>query len=135
VLLVDDDDTVVETLSAVLKDDGYTVLVAICGDHAWTMLQVHAPLPDVVLLDLVMPNGDGWSVVDRLKSDPRLARIPLVVMSGHGRDLFPTVPEAEAHLPKPFDPGRLLETMRTVLTRRGHPRTIRPAPAAAPGEP
>lgn len=116
-LLVDDDPAVVELASAVLEGDGYEVLVAFSGDHAWTMLQVHEPLPDVLLLDLVMPNGDGWSVVDRIKSEPRLARIPLVVMSGHGRDLFPTVPDAEAHLPKPFHPNRLLETMRDVLAR------------------
>ena len=53
----------------VLEDDGFGVVVAFSGEQAWTMLQTHAPRPDVLLLDLVMPDGNGWSLMKRIRRE------------------------------------------------------------------
>jgi CheY-like chemotaxis protein len=119
VLVVDDDDAVVAAVSEVLEDDGYGVLVAFGGDEAWMMIHKHAPLPDVVLLDLKMPAGDGWSLLRRLRQDARLAEIPVVVMSGGGASSLQMVSGAAGQLCKPVQLETLLETLRRALGDRG----------------
>ena len=119
VLVVDDDDAVVALVAEVLEDDGFAVLVAFDGDDAWRMLHVHAPRPDVVLLDLRMPNVDGLSLLRRLEAEPHFADIPVVLMSGD--ESLRTITGAAGHLAKPLELGALLEVTRGALERRGRP--------------
>ena len=116
VLVVDHDDAIVAAVSEALEDHGYAVLVAFSGEHAWTTLRMHAPIPDVLLLDASMPDGDGSTLRARMQSDPALADIPVVTM--------PSAAAASSAV-KPLQFDALLETMRDALGRRG-----RGAPAA-----
>jgi DNA-binding NarL/FixJ family response regulator len=80
VLVVDDVPDNIALLNDALDEAGYTVIVATHGDAA---LQLAArALPDIVLLDAVMPGLDGFDVARRLKADPRTASIPIVFMTG-----------------------------------------------------
>ena len=81
VLIVDDDDDIREALAMVLADEGYRAEVAADGILALEHLRTH-DAPDLILLDLMMPRLDGEEVLAQIRSDPRLARVPVVVLSG-----------------------------------------------------
>jgi len=119
VLVVDDDDSLLEMVARVLEDDGFGVVVAFSGEQAWTMLQGHAPKPDVLLLDLVMPDGNGWSLLKRIRREPKLLDIPVVTMSGQGSSAREGIPGAAGHLAKPIEMYVLLDEIRLVLSQRG----------------
>jgi signal transduction histidine kinase/CheY-like chemotaxis protein len=79
VLAVDDDPIALELVSAVLEPAGYTVLSARNGPDGLALAQTEQP--DVILLDLLMPEVDGFMVVERLQADPATSSIPIVVLT------------------------------------------------------
>jgi CheY-like chemotaxis protein len=85
VLVVDDDADIREALEITLTDRGYDVRVAENGAVALRLLRDTAPTPDVVLLDLMMPVMDGAAFREAQLRDPRIAGVPVVVLSGHGQ--------------------------------------------------
>lgn len=79
VLIVDDDHSFLELADRMLRKEGYT---AVCTDIPGSALQLARTVkPDVVLLDILMPETDGWSVLEALKRDPATAAIPVVILS------------------------------------------------------
>lgn len=106
-LIVDDDDAIRETLALVLEDEGYQVRTACDGLHA--IESISSELPCVILLDLMMPNMDGWQVFEALQADPKLARVPVCVMTAVP-DRAPT--GAACVLPKPLRLETLLQAVR-----------------------
>ena len=80
VLIVDDDDDFRALMKAQLSHAGYTVLDA--RDAASAFQIARSTQPDVITVDLLMPGIDGWSFIDRLRQEPGLATIPIVVVSG-----------------------------------------------------
>jgi CheY-like chemotaxis protein len=83
VLVVDDDADIRETVSLILKDEGWEVSLAADGAAALTLLRSGAPRPNVILLDLMMPVMNGWQFREEQLKDPQLASIPLVVLSAN----------------------------------------------------
>ena len=82
ILIVDDERDVRTLLAEVLEGDGYEIAAAGDGAEALDYLRAAATLPSLILLDLVMPNVDGWQFLDERRQDPRLAGIPVVLISG-----------------------------------------------------
>jgi PAS domain S-box-containing protein len=80
VLVVDDDDDFRHLMKTQLSNAGYTVLDA--RDAASALHIARTSLPDVITVDLLMPGIDGWSFIDKLRQEPALANIPIVVVSG-----------------------------------------------------
>ena len=80
VLIVDDDDAFRSLMRTQLSHAGYTVLDA--RDAASALQIARAMAPDVITVDLMMPGIDGWAFIDRLRNEPGLANIPIVVVSG-----------------------------------------------------
>lgn len=80
VMVVDDDDAIREALEDVLGDEGYDVIGASDGQQALELLHGENR-PSAILVDLWMPVMDGWKFLDTLLADPRLSRIPLVVLT------------------------------------------------------
>ena len=115
ILIVDDDPATLETLGEFLGGQGYEVSAAVNGLDA--LLQLHTTvdegrLPCLILLDLVM-QVSGWQFREEQRKDPRLAAIPIVVMSG----VYQPEPAAQnlgaaAYLPKPVDLELLLAIVR-----------------------
>jgi CheY-like chemotaxis protein len=107
ILVVDDNDALRENLAELLEAEGYEVAVAEDGAAALERL-AKDPLPDLVLLDLLMPVLDGRETLARIRQDPRLAAMPVVLSTGapspHLRASLP----ANAFLPKPFGMKELL---------------------------
>jgi len=118
VLVVDDDDAVVDAAAVMLEDDGYAVLVAYGAEQAWLTMQKHAPLPDVVLLGVSAPGGDGWLLMQRVREEPTISHIPVIVMSELDSSVL-TDPAVAAYVSKPLAFEPLLETIRLTLWRHG----------------
>jgi CheY-like chemotaxis protein len=106
VLIVEDDEDIRADLTAILQVKGYSVDQAANGREALVRLR-DASMPCVVLLDLMMPVMNGWELRAAMKTDPRLAELPVIVMSGAGREEQRL--DADAVLYKPFELARLLE--------------------------
>jgi CheY-like chemotaxis protein len=120
VLVVDDDPDVRHALLLLFKVNGYDVLSAEDAISAMTLAVSH--MPEVVILDVGLPGGEGFVVMDRLRAVPNLAATPVVVISG--RDPAEMRRRAEemgavAFLEKPTDNRLLLQAVRTALGESG----------------
>lgn len=123
ILSIDDDTAIRQFLSAVLKAGGYEVLLA--ADGAAGVAAAKAELPDVILLDLIMPYASGFEVLRHLRDDPATREIPVLVLSTQGGedDIVRALDQgAEDFLIKPFYARELLARVRKVLAR---PRVTR----------
>jgi signal transduction histidine kinase len=116
VLVVDDDDDIRGSLSDLLREDGFEVEGAADGDQALARLRA-APVPDLILLDLVMPVKDGWQFRTEQRQDPSIAAIPVVAMSADDSAKAAAI-DADHYLKKPFDYPILLETVRRVVDKK-----------------
>ena len=120
VLLVDDEKSILMMLEVNFRAAGFDVVTATSGAGALEMAV--AARPDAVVLDLGLPDLDGWEVVKRLRELDGVASTPVVVLSGTdrndalARDYASTV---EAYVTKPVEPDVLVQTVRRVLVRSG----------------
>ena len=114
-LVVDDDPAILEVVAQVLSEDGYTVLTAGNGRRAVELANQY--LPKLILLDLMMPEMNGWQVADALRDSARTRSIPILLLSAR-RDMDKTAAElgVAACLAKPFDLDELLGRVQSVLT-------------------
>ncbi|MEO6238354.1 MAG: response regulator [Vicinamibacterales bacterium] len=113
VMIVEDDPDTREMLERFLELEGFDVRTAANGQIALESLRADNGL-SVILLDLMMPVMNGWQFREAQAGDPRLARIPVVVVSAAGaRDDIPAI-AADAWLSKPVDLDRLLATIGSV---------------------
>jgi CheY-like chemotaxis protein len=111
ILVVDDNDALLENLCDLLESEGYAVAVARSGHGALEHL-ARDPLPSVVLVDHMMPGMTGAELVGRIRTDPRLAGLRVVLSTG----LAPArgTVAADAVLTKPFGIEELLAAVRPV---------------------
>lgn len=110
ILVVDDDHGIREVLSEVLGDAGYRTATAADGAKALDYLQSTPMLPRVILLDLMMPVMTGWEFRTAQQQDPRLAPIPVVVLSARGNlDHEQYTITVNAFMRKPVDLDQLLD--------------------------
>ena len=107
ILVVEDDPDALEALCDLLGLHGYAVTSARNGAEALALLG-RSPLPQMIVLDLLMPTMDGWEFRRRQKSDPRIANIPVVVVSASS---VAKPIDADTVLRKPVDIDRLLATI------------------------
>ncbi len=119
VLVVDDDPGNRDLITRCLAPHGHEVLTMEHG--RWALEILESERVDVILLDLAMPEMNGYETLVRLKADPRLVEVPVVVVSGTD-DLNVVVRclklGAEDFLPKPFDPVRLAARVAACITRK-----------------
>ncbi len=80
ILVVDDDKDVVQMLTSLLRKAGYDVVVAV--DALQAVTRAHRDKPDMILLDIVMPAGGGFSALERLKASIHTSTIPVIVLTG-----------------------------------------------------
>lgn len=110
ILLVEDDEDIRENLIELLEGEGYEVLFAENGQVGLDKLSQISTLPDLILLDLMMPIKDGFQFCIEKDADPKIAHLPVVVMSadGHIRENKQRV-NACAYLKKPLDIYEIIE--------------------------
>jgi len=123
ILLVDDDHQIVRLLRAYLEKERYRVLTAYNGETALQMLR--SERPDLMLLDLMLPDRDGWEVTRIVRGDPGLAATPIIMLTARVEDEDRIVGlelGADDYVVKPFNPREVIARVRAVLRRaRGEP--------------
>jgi CheY-like chemotaxis protein len=111
VLLVEGDSGMREAIRALLERAGYSVAMARDGAEAWELLS-RGPRPVAILADLYTPRMTGHDLVARVRRTPRLARVPIIAMTGERASK--TRPAAEAFLEKPFSREQLEWALQRV---------------------
>ncbi len=113
VLVVDDNDALRENLAEALELEGYEVAVAADGNGALAQLD-EDPRFAAVLLDLMMPGMDGRQLLARIRGDPQLASLRVVMTTGYSGPRARAGVPADAFLTKPFGVRELLAALREV---------------------
>jgi CheY-like chemotaxis protein len=121
ILVIDDDPDQLEIAQRILEGAGYLVESAFDGREALARLE-HGPVPDLIVVDLVMPVMTGWQFVSELRGRPPVSQTPVVVVSGGGDHLLSSAPVSSGYLTKPLDADRFLETIAVSLVRKGKRR-------------
>jgi DNA-binding response OmpR family regulator len=124
ILIVDDDPDFVEATRTVLESVPYKVSVAYDGDKG--LAKARAERPDLIILDIIMPAEDGFRVCEKLKGDPELSHIPVIMLTALSQQLGETsyslregmMLEAEDYIDKPVVPDQLLAKVRRLLQWR-----------------
>ena len=118
ILIVDDEEDVLDLLQLVFETSGFAVRRAATGKSAVSI--AYEEPPDVVLLDVMMPEMDGWQVLRTLKADERTRQVPVVMLSARAerRDKMIGLQEgAEGYIAKPFSPAEVVREVQSFLER------------------
>lgn len=118
ILVVDDDKSIVKVLTAYLEQSGYQVFPAYDGEMALHVLRRERP--DLILLDLMMPNHDGWEVTQIVRADKSLAHVPIIMITARVEDTDKIVGlelGADDYIPKPFNPREVVARVKALLRR------------------
>lgn len=123
ILLVDDDADFVEAIKLILESKSYDVTVAYDGLEG--LKKVRTEEPDLIILDVMMPEMDGYEVCAKLKADPKYGHIPIMLLTAVG-EAIPTTKytkemgmktEADDYIPKPVEPMELVERIENLFRR------------------
>lgn len=124
-MIVDDERDVVTLLKFLLEKDGHRIITAFDGAEALATLGVAPPrpgaeVPEVIILDVMMPIMDGYTVSAKLASHETLRKVPLVILTAKGemRDLFKLSANVATYIEKPFDPRTLRDTIAGILAKK-----------------
>lgn len=118
-LLVDDEPGLREAVQAYLEDSDFAVEVASNARDGWEVLQ--QTNPDLVISDIMMPQGDGYQFLKQVREDPRYKALPVVFLTAKGMTsdrIQGYQAGCDAYLSKPFDPDELVAIVTNLLARR-----------------
>ena len=124
ILVIDDDPDFLEATRAVLESQPYQVILALGGEAGLSQARSHPP--DLVLLDIIMPGLDGFEVCRRLKEDPDLCRVPVMMITSFSEKYMETTLsmsqglalEADDFIDKPIVPTELLLRVEKLLRKK-----------------
>ena len=124
ILIVDDEPNIVETVRYNLEKAGFRTLTAHDGQRAVELAQ--REVPDLITLDVMLPEKDGWTVCRLLRQDPRTKAIPVIMLTVKGDEADKVIGlelGADDYLTKPFSPKELVARIKAVLRRVNEPAT------------
>lgn len=117
ILYIEDEHQMVDLVQQALKLLGYKVNSAVSGRQGLAMMRQRKP--DLLLLDLMMPDFNGWDIYRALKSDQELADVPVIIITArileNGRKVIADLPPADDYITKPFDVEQLLRSVQNLL--------------------
>ena len=119
ILVVDDEKDIVEMLKYNLEKEGYTVFTALNGKRA--IEQAHENKPNLILLDIMMPEMDGWEVCKQLMKDEKTSTIPVIFLTAKGSEVDEVVGlelGADDYIVKPISIRKLIARIKTALRRK-----------------
>ena len=118
ILVVDDDRSIVKVICSYLEQSGYQTLAAYDGEIA--LHQIRRERPDLVILDLMMPNRDGWEVTQIVRADKSLAPTPIIMLTARVEDTDKIVGlelGADDYITKPFNAREVVTRVKALLRR------------------
>ncbi len=119
ILVVDDDPDTRTFLTTVLEDNGYKTLTAEDGNQA--LAKIEQTTPDLIALDITMPEKSGVAVYRKVKEDNNLKKVPVIIITGVSNEFEKfissrrQVPPPEDYISKPVDPDDLIKKVRRLL--------------------
>ena len=116
ILIVDDEPNIVTSLEFLMRESSYEVRVARNGEEA--LLRAESFLPDLILLDVMMPQRSGFEVCQKIRENPAFRNVKIVVLTAKGRELEKNRGldlGANAYVTKPFSTKELMSTVRGLL--------------------
>jgi two-component system phosphate regulon response regulator PhoB len=124
ILVIDDEPDMVTFLCTLLEDNGYETMTAVDGEEG--LAKCKSEKPDMVSLDLLMPNKTGIKMYRELRKDPEISNTPVVMVTGFGKDDVPSmdfkkwiqdraIRAPEAYIEKPVDTTVLLEAVKKAI--------------------
>ena len=127
ILVVDDDKEIVRLLRGYLEKAGFTVFSAYTGESA--LHAVRREKPDLLLLDLMLPDRDGWDVTRIIRSEDNLRALPIIMLTARVEDTDKIVGlelGADDYITKPFNPQEVVARVRDLLRRSELVHTAQP---------
>lgn len=119
VLIVDDEPNIVLSLKFLIAQQGYEVRAAYSGEEALQSLR--AQVPDLILLDVMMPKPDGYEVCQKIRATPEWKDIPVIMLTAKGRDVERQkglAMGADDYITKPFATHELVSKVRAMLKEK-----------------
>ncbi len=120
VVCVEDEPEMIDLITLILTRKGFEVIGANGGVKG--LETIRAERPDLVLLDLMMPEMDGWQVYQQLKADPNTQDIPVIVVTAKAQNIDKVlglhIAKVDDYIPKPFSLQELVDRVEKVLKRR-----------------
>jgi CheY-like chemotaxis protein len=116
ILIVDDDQKALMLMEAMLKPYGYDVVLVNEGRHA--IRTARKEKPDLILLDIMMPDMDGYTILNKIKKEETMKNIPVVMVTAlelDGNKVFANICGASAYITKPINSKLLIETIAQFL--------------------
>ena len=117
VVCIEDEPEMIDLVRLILGRKGFNVIGANGGIEG--LQTVRRLRPDLVLLDLMMPDMDGWEVYQQIKADPSLREIPVVVVTAKAQSIDKVlglhIAKVDDYITKPFGPQELLESVEKIL--------------------
>lgn len=123
VVCIEDEPAMIDLIRLILSRKGYSVQGATGGREGLELVQ--SSQPDIVLLDLMMPDMDGWEVYQKLKAHESTREIPVIVVTAKAQSIDKVlglhIAKVDDYITKPFGPQDLIESIEKVLSRRTAP--------------
>ena len=120
ILCIEDEPEMIDLMRLILGRRGFEVLGAAGGEAG--LQAVRSELPDLVLLDLMMPDMDGWEVYQQMKADDATRHIPVIVVTAKAQSIDKVlglhIAKVDDYIAKPFSPQELLSSVEKTLTRK-----------------
>ena len=121
ILLVDDDVDFAEATKLILESKKYDVVIALNGNEGLKKVEIEQP--DLIILDVMMPEIDGYEVCAKLKADPAYSKIPILLLTAVGNAIpsskytkeMGMKTEADDYIPKPVEPIELVERVEVLF--------------------
>jgi DNA-binding response OmpR family regulator len=119
IVCIEDEPEMIELVKIILNRKGYSVHGADGGETGLSLIRTVRP--DLVLLDLMMPDMDGWEVYQQMKADPDIRDIPVIIVTAKAQNIDKIlglhIAKVNDYITKPFGPSELLQSIQTVLGR------------------
>jgi CheY-like chemotaxis protein len=131
ILIVDDEPHVLRVTELSLRRGGYDIIIGRNGREALELARLRQP--ELIVMDVLMPEMDGLTALQHLKNDPATAGIPVILLSARGHVILPDEAGnsgAALFLTKPFSPTQLLNEARRLILENTEP----PLPTASPSQ-
>ncbi len=118
ILIVDDDPEISSLVQYTLESQGHQVKICDSGREVLDTLRTYKP--ELLVLDVMLPGIDGYSLASQISEDLELNKMPIVVLSAlePSRTMFQKFPQVSAFMTKPFNTDDLLEAIKTALTKK-----------------
>lgn len=128
ICIIEDEPAMIELVTLILKNRGFDVAGAIGGKEGLELIRTLKP--DLVLLDLMMPDMSGWDVYQQMKADDYMKTIPVIVVTAKAQSIDKVlglhIAKVQDYITKPFSPNELVDSVNRVLTGEKGPEAAQP---------